>query len=323
MISKSFIGFFILYFLIEIFYFKIARKYNIIDRPNHRSSHLSATVRGAGIIFPISLIFPIFISKYSGYIHITIALLAISLISFLDDIFTLNSKVRVIFHFFSVLLLISQFSDTYHFLLGLTLLIIITGIINAYNFMDGVNGITVLYSIVIISTLFWVSQFMVTIVPIIYFLSLLASLFVFSFFNFRSIAKCFSGDIGSVSIAFIICFLLLRLIEVSYSPIWVLFLGIYGIDTVFTIFCRLLRRESIFKAHRSHFYQFLVNELKVNPLKVAVLYSVSQLIVNMLVVVSYKTGHLWIAFSVLFVFFLLYITFRLRLEGKYRLFSKY
>ena len=41
----------VLLFLAELFYFKIADRCNIIDKPNERSSHTKVTLRGGGIIF--------------------------------------------------------------------------------------------------------------------------------------------------------------------------------------------------------------------------------------------------------------------------------
>jgi len=314
---------FIVFVLIEMVYFKIADIYNIIDKPNHRSSHQTLTIRGGGIIFPIALLLPLFITMQQSWLLFSLGLLAISLISFLDDVITLNNKVRLFTQSMSVALLLWSVPNFSHILLLIFLFILITGIINAYNFMDGINGITALYSIVTIGTLFWLSNSLVTIIPDVFFISLLASLLVFSFFNVRKKAKCFAGDVGSVSMAFIICFLLLSLSVKTGSFIWILLLGIYGIDTVFTIICRLSRKEPIFKAHRSHFYQFLANEYGLNPLFVSFLYAFAQLLLNCAVIFAYKADKLLVAGAGLFVFLLIYTIFRLRFEGRYRLFTAY
>lgn len=313
----------VLYMIFELVYFRVAGKYNIIDKPNHRSSHVSVTIRGGGIIFPISFLLPLVVSVYNDWIFISVGLVAISLISFFDDVITLNNKIRLLTQSMSVALLLWEAPDFSHVILLVSLFIVITGIINAYNFMDGINGITALYSIVTIGTLFWVSSSLVTIIPDIFFISLLASLLVFSYFNVRKKAKCFAGDVGSVSMAFIVCFLLLSLSIKTGSFIWILFLGIYGIDTVFTIICRLSRKESIFKAHRSHFYQFLANEYGLNPLVVSFGYAFSQLLLNCAVIFAYKADKLLIAGAGLFAFLLIYTIFRLRFEGRYRLFTTY
>lgn len=86
------------------------------------------------------------------------------------------------------------------------------GIVNAYNFMDGINGITGLYTIAVLLPLMYVNHKVEPLsIWICLFYPLIASV-VFLFFNFRKRAKCFAGDVGSVSIAFWIVTLLLLLI---------------------------------------------------------------------------------------------------------------
>src|SRR5205823_1126030 len=133
------------------------------------------------------------------------------------------------------------------------------GIINMYNFMDGINGITGAYTLVVLGGLQYVN---LNIQPFIkadlIWLPMLASL-VFLFFNFRKRAKCFAGDVGSVAVAFWIVFLLFKLIMVSNNWIYILFLSVYGVDAVLTIMHRLMLKQNIFQAHRLHFYQILAN----------------------------------------------------------------
>lgn len=189
--------------------------------------------------------------------------------------------------------------------------------------MDGINGITALYSIVVLSSLFWVNNNIVQLMPEVFFVSVLSALLVFSFFNVRYKAKCFAGDVGSVSIAFIICFLLVSLFSKTQNFVWLLFLSVYGIDTVFTICCRLIRKEPIFKAHRSHFYQYLVNEAGYNHVTVSSLYAGVQLLFNIFIIFSYKINDLLPVFVSLFVILIIYTIFRFCLEGKHRLFNAY
>ena len=82
---------FILFFL-ELFYFKIADTYNIIDKPNHRSSHSSITLRGGGIIFPIAMLIA-FVLGYSSW-SITLAVVLVAAVSFIDDIEPLSQLPR-------------------------------------------------------------------------------------------------------------------------------------------------------------------------------------------------------------------------------------
>src|SRR5690606_9440901 len=99
---------------------------------------------------------------------------------------------------------------------------------------------------------------------------------VFAFFNFRQRAKCFAGDVGRVSMCFILVFVTVSLILATGNLIYILFFAVYGVDSVMTIIFRLLRRENIFKAHRTHLYQYLANEARGNRLVIATCYGVLQ-----------------------------------------------
>ena len=78
-------------------YLKLAIKFKIIDKPNERSSHTKITVRGGGILFIIAIIL-FFVLNDFQYPYFFIGVIAISFVSFLDDIYTLSSKVRFPFH---------------------------------------------------------------------------------------------------------------------------------------------------------------------------------------------------------------------------------
>jgi len=319
----NFFLFLFLFFLAEILYFRVAEKYNIVDKPNHRSSHDVVTIRGGGVIFPLAFLVPFAFALFEGWVFISIGLAMISIISLLDDMMNLDSRLRLFVHALAVILLFTNLPGALGLVWLIPMFIVITGIINAYNFMDGINGITALYSIVTIGTLYWVSEKLFPFMAPVFFVSLLASLVVFSFFNLRKRARCFAGDVGSVSLAFIICFLVLSLFIRTDFFLWILLLGIYGLDTVFTIICRILRKEPILKAHRSHFYQYLVNEYGMDAIKVSIIYAMAQLLLNIAVIISYEKNNIWIGFITLLCFMSLYTIFRLRLEGKYRLFNTY
>ena len=108
--------------------------------------------------------------------------------------------------------------------------IVFIGIVNAYNFMDGINGITGLYSIAVLASLQYVNLTYGSFVhPDLIWYPMLASV-VFLFFNFRKRARCFAGDVGSVAIAFWIVTLLLLLIVKTENLIWLGFLMVYGVN---------------------------------------------------------------------------------------------
>ncbi len=321
----NFLGFAILFFLIEILYFSISKRVGITDKPNSRSSHQTITIRGGGIIFPLAyfIIFLIYPFKYEWIF--TSSLLLIALISFVDDIINLNSTIRLIVQSVAVIGLLFAITDlkSSPWLVVVFMFILITGIINAYNFMDGINGITALYSLVTIGSLCYINNSLITLHSAVFYTAILASLLVFSFFNVRRKAVCFAGDVGSISIVFIICFLLFDLIVKTNWGYWILLLSIYGIDTGFTIFCRFLRKERLMQAHRSHFYQYLANEAKWSHIQVSALYAGIQLILNITVIYSYLNSNIFPVIISLVGILVIYTIFRLRLEGRYRLFTAY
>lgn len=313
----------ILWLGIEWMYFRIARRFSIVDKPNARSSHHIVTIRGGGIIFPIAILGGIFYEQPFQWL-LALSLLLIAILSFNDDIRHVDSKIRLVLQSIAVGSMLYLFTPQFSVLMLLFLFIVITGVINAYNFMDGINGITVLYSLITLGSIYWVQQIISTsFLSEHLFIVLSSSLLVFGFFNVRKKAICFSGDVGSVSLAFIFCFLLLQMAVFTNFGLWILFLGLYGIDTVFTIICRMFRKESLFQAHRSHFYQYLANEAGWTHIQVSLLYTVAQLILNIFVVFSYTNGEIWPALTGLFAFLVIYTIFRLRFEGHKRLFVSY
>ena len=278
---------FILLFAVELFYFKVADRFNIIDKPNERSSHTAITLRGGGIIFYVGAL-AYFIYSGFQYPYFFLGLTLMTVVSFLDDIMTLSNKVRLLIHFGSVMLMAYQlniFEQPWYYLL--ITFIIVVGAINAYNFMDGINGITACYSLAVGGLLLYVNRGINYIDSDLLIFTLL-SVLVFAFFNFRTKAKCFAGDVGSVAIAFILLFALGSLILTTGEYLYILFLSVYGIDAVWSIVRRLVRKENIFQAHRSHLYQYLGNEAKVNKLLVSFLYGLSQFLIGILVLQAVK-----------------------------------
>ncbi|EPH13409.1 hypothetical protein HMPREF9713_00738 [Myroides odoratimimus CCUG 12700] len=266
-------------FIAELVYFKIADKYNIIDKPNERSSHTQITLRGGGVVFYFGVL-AYFIYSGFEYPYFIIGLTAITLISFLDDIFTLSNKIRLLVHLGSVLLMLYQWNlFELSWLWIVPALIGVIGTINAYNFMDGINGITAWYSIVVLALLALVNHTVGFVAMDLILFALLGAV-VFAFFNFRTKAKAFAGDVGSVSMAFIVVFLLGQLIITTGNFSYILFLSVYGIDAVWTIVRRTLNKENIFQAHRTHLYQYLANEAKVNKLYVSFGYGVLQFVIS-------------------------------------------
>ena len=252
----------VLLFLAELFYFRIADKCNIIDKPNERSSHTRITLRGGGIIFYFGAL-AYFLANHFEYPWFILALTLITFISFVDDVRSTSQGLRLVFHFTAMALMFYQwglFSLPWWTII--VALIVCTGIINAYNFMDGINGITGGYSLVVLAALAYINKEIVPgFVNQDLIVTVLCAVLVFNFFNFRKQAKCFAGDVGSVSIAFIILFLIGKLIIETENFSWMILLVVYGVDSVLTIVHRVMLHENIGQPHRKHLYQIMANTL--------------------------------------------------------------
>ncbi len=293
-------------------YFRIANHFNIIDKPNQRSSHLIPVIRGGGIIFPISIISWYFLFGLSNT-WFFLGLLAISIISFLDDVFTLRNLIRILVHLIAVSLLIFElelFSGSWYIIPILFVLII--GWINAFNFMDGINGISVLYSLSFMMTILALPASHLEHTPFSLLMISSISLLIFAFYNVRSRARTFAGDVGSVSLAFLMAFILLDLIVTTGQYQYILFFSVYGIDSVVTIVHRIVKSENIFQAHRSHLYQFLANEKKMPHVWVAVGFALAQLIINFLtiLILSMSSMSIYLFVSILVALSAIYLSLR-------------
>lgn len=301
----------VLLFLAELFYFRIADKCNIIDKPNERSSHTRITLRGGGIIFYFGVL-AYFLTNHFEYPWFMLALTLITLISFIDDIRSTSQVLRLVFHFSAMGLMFYQwglFSLPWWTIL--VALIICTGIINAYNFMDGINGITGGYSLIILGALAFINHSVVSFAEPDLIYTMLCAVLVFNFFNFRKRAKCFAGDVGAVSIAFTILFLIGRLIIQTGDFSWIILLVVYGIDSVLTIVHRLMLHENIGLPHRKHMYQIMANELRMPHVVVALIYMMVQAIVVIGYLILREYGY-WYLLGSVFLLSMLYLLFMKR-----------
>lgn len=316
---------FLILLAFELFYFKIADKFNIIDRPNERSSHSTIVLRGGGIIFLVGVwIWSLFFGfEYPWFLS---GLTLIASVSLIDDIRSLPDSLRLVTQFLAVLLVFYQLEMLHIELWWLVILalIVYVGATNIINFMDGINGLTAGYSLVVLITLALVNlqkgfinqSFVITSV---------LSVLVFCIFNFRSKgkAKCFAGDVGSIGIAFIMLFILGNLIIKDGDLTWLIFLLVYGVDGCLTICHRIILHENLGEAHRKHAYQLMANELKIGHVKVSLFYMVLQLSLSLSFIYFCPNTifHHWMfllsAFSVLSIAYVLFKKKYYHLHEKY------
>lgn len=267
----------------ELVYFKIADKCNIIDKPNERSSHSTIVLRGGGIIFLISAwVWSAFFGF--SYVWFLIGLTLVAGISFVDDIVSLPDSLRLVVQFVAMAMMFHQL-DILHvdmWWVVVLALIVCVGATNIINFMDGINGITGAYAFASLIPLYLLNKEYSFVDESLIITIALADL-VFCLFNFRprGKAKCFAGDVGSVGVAFILLFLIGKLIMCSGDPTWLIFLVVYGFDGCLTICHRIMLHENLGEAHRKHAFQLMANELKMSHITVSLFYALLQLAISL------------------------------------------
>lgn len=268
----------------ELVYFRIADKCNIIDKPNERSSHTRIVLRGGGIIFTIGLwIWSILFGFQYPWLLVGVTLAAG--ISFVDDIHSLPDSLRLMVQFTAMFLVFQEIGVLNWVMWWIVPIALIAAVggTNIFNFMDGVNGITGGYSLAMLIPLFLLNQkygFADETMLMVVILSVL----VFCLFNFRTKAKCFAGDVGSIGMAMILVFCVGRLMMVTGDITWIVLFLIYGVDGCLTICHRIMLHENLGQAHRKHAYQLMANELHIPHVVVSTIYMVLQLIVSLVAI---------------------------------------
>ena len=288
--------------VLELCYFKIADRFNIIDKPNERSSHSSIVLRGGGIIFAISTLVWMGWQMVLGnwgtvqeYMPFIIGLVLICGISFWDDVHSLPDSVRLVVQFVATGLMFwglmgqgtwfVELAWYWKVIIGLVALIVFVGATDVINFMDGINGITAGYSLAVLVPLLLANR-LDGFIDESFLVVAIIGVLVFSWFNFRpkGKAKCFAGDVGSIGIAFIMLFAIGRLIMQTGDVTWLALLLVYGVDGCCTILHRIMLHENLGEAHRKHAYQLMANELGWSHVVVSLLYFGLQLVISLVMI---------------------------------------
>lgn len=307
--------------VLELVYFRIADRFNIVDRPNERSSHNSIVIRGGGIIF---LLAAWIWSAFFGFNYpwFLAGLTIVCGISLWDDIHSLPDSVRLIAQFTAMFMMFADLGmiNLENWWMIAPALIVCVGIINAYNFMDGINGITSGYSLTVLLPLIILNH-SIHFIEMSYLIVAAIACVVFSYFNFRpkGKAKCFAGDVGSIGIAFIVLLPLGKLILQTGDLTYILLLVVYGVDTILTICHRIMLHENLGQAHRKHAFQIMANELKIPHEVVSLGYMILQLIISLGQI--YLSRMHWVYFLVAVI--ILCIAYLLFMKRYYHLHAQY
>jgi UDP-GlcNAc:undecaprenyl-phosphate GlcNAc-1-phosphate transferase len=263
---------FVLVFLLTILFIRVirnnAKKWNLIDVPNERSTHKTYTARGAGIAFylAVMLVVPFFyFDLIVAYIWTTLAIFLIFLIGVIDDFTSTSPRTKFIFIIVSTIFLsfdhimITQLHTFFGFDITLSWfalpfsIFVVSGFTNALNLIDGLDGLAATISLVILTTFFYLGyryndMFMMLLSGVF-----MATLLAFLLYNWYP-ASIFMGDSGSLLLGFVISILAIK--SLSYiPPISILFLGALPIiDTLVVMIRRKKAGRSFFSADSCHMH---------------------------------------------------------------------
>ena len=257
-----YIGLFLLSVMLTYIIRSYANKKAIFDIPNERSSHVTPTPRGGGlaivIVFYIGLIY--FQENLdSKLFYALFCAVPIALISLIDDIFTLSSKIRLFVQSISagmVLYFLGGVTsidfilfELHGWWLNIIAFSAIIWLTNLYNFLDGIDGYAGSEAVMVGLGLFLFFHNPLGLV-------IVAACLGFLLFNWHK-ASIFMGDVGSATLGFI--FAVFVFYDTSHGSIyiWLILLSLFWFDATLTLMRRYKNGESITQAHKKHAYQRL------------------------------------------------------------------
>ncbi|NNE66011.1 MAG: glycosyltransferase family 4 protein [Pyrinomonadaceae bacterium] len=278
----TFIGLFLISWLLVGVFRKWSEGRAILDVPNERSSHDAPTPVGGGVVIVILSLVSLLIWELSDgggvkFIGFYVGGLLIAGISGFDDLKHVPAPIRLFVHIIAALLvvfdagsfegieLLSGVEIDFGLFSGVITVFWIVWMTNAYNFMDGIDGIAGTQAA--LAAGFWALCSVYFGVADVTFLSvsLLATSLGFLLHNWPR-ARVFMGDVGSAFLGFAFASIPIYAISISESRVFVKYLPLLGLaalwfffaDTIVTFFRRLISGEKLWSAHRRHLYQELI-----------------------------------------------------------------
>jgi Fuc2NAc and GlcNAc transferase len=235
-------------------YLKLAPRIGFLDIPTQRSSHKKPTIRGAGLAFVIGISLGVFgFSSSPDLVRLTAFADLIAVLGLIDDYKGLPAIHRLFTHVALGLAAMTTISANGSDYLVMSLILLsFVAYTNIFNFMDGIDGLATLQAISII--LGWIflgsagSDFV----------WVLGCLLAFLIFNW-SPAKAFMGDVGSGFLGFFLagCAWIMHFQGFPIIASLILTAG-FLTDSAFTITRRAWYGEKVYRAHRDHAYQHMV-----------------------------------------------------------------
>lgn len=318
--------FMILTFVLSKISLYLLHKFKIVDIPNPRGMHLKPIPRGGGISILISLIiYFVFIHgsfSFNNYIYAYISLVCISILGFIDDLKSINFKIRLILQFIFSILIIHSFSlDSLYELIDpnlllvmyLILIIFIVWQINLFNFMDGINGICTLQAI-----LFFLLMSLITFSNEHYYFSQKYLIFGCIFIGFLPLnfpkALVFLGDCGSYLLGALIAYSTIEVLYlgVEFFLIGIILMSTFYLDATITLLLRMIRGEKFFDAHKEHLYQ-LMTRLSKSHSKTVIFFVIINIAVTSiayLYIFILKVNPIFFSIIIFCILFVCYILFK-------------
>lgn len=227
---------------------------------------------GMGLIYKIE--------PPGSYFIIGLTMLAAT--SFADDLLRLPVWLRLVVQFIAASFLCFGYGPMFeHPMIALLYMVVVVGFVNGYNFMDGINGITASYSVVVLGILLYLDKMSLPFASGSLIGIALGSALIFGIFNFRYFAITFAGDVGSISMGFIIAMLLTQYCIRVGDIFGLVMVSVYVVDTFLTIIRRIIEGENIFRSHHKHIYERLFFIWKAPQLVISGCYSLLQLVISL------------------------------------------
>lgn len=301
------------FIIFTMMYLRTAHYFKIYDHPVGRSSHLNRTITGFGIFVLFGLLIYSIAFPFTLKSFFIIGLLMIGTISFIDDLVFVKHFIRLIFQIFALTLMAIELPFSYMAIekwpLIIAIVILGIGVLNAFNFMDGINGMLGLNSLVILLSFLWLNSHSVdqngqeiTFIRNEFLYTYIIGVSIFLGLNLRRKAIVFAGDTGSIALAFIIFYLMLNLIFKTGNYAYLLLFSVFGIDAGLTVIFKLLLRENIFVPHRDFLFKKLVHVGKYKHVNISIVYAGLQSLVSIIVIALPLQGRLSAQLSILFIF---------------------
>ncbi len=250
-------------------------KIYIVDHPNERSLHITPTPRTGGLAILSGMIIGTLGIVVAGKLEIAwyalIGMVLIALVSFIDDRKNLGSFPRILAQAIAAGLLLASglLLDSVRvpggilnwpiWVAGPVLFLLIVWLVNLYNFMDGIDGLAGGMAVIGFGCFALFGWFADHITFMALSLIVAFSVAGFLIFNFPP-ARIFMGDVGSSTLGFLVAWFALWAERDGILPLWatIIVFSPFIIDATATLVVRLLRREEVWKAHKMHYYQRLV-----------------------------------------------------------------